>query len=132
MNSLLAVRILYVIAALYDGLLGLIFLVAAPAVYNWSGITPPNHWGYVHFSAGTLAIFGYMFLAIARRPIENRNLVPYGMLLKVCYVLTVTWHELHGGVPMMWIYFAVADTVFLALFCWSQGRLAAAAESKST
>lgn len=64
---------------------------------------------------------------IAQRPIDNRNLVPYGMLLKLCYVSTVCWHWFHGGIPVMWVYFAAADTVFFALFFWSVTQLKAAA-----
>ncbi|MEI6035601.1 MAG: hypothetical protein WCS65_15145 [Verrucomicrobiae bacterium] len=123
MKSLLPVRILYFLAAAYDGLLGLVFLAAAPGVFALVGIAPPNHWGYVHFAAGTLVIFAIMFLRIALKPIENRNLVDYGVLLKACYVLTVLWHEFHGGIPTVWKYFAVADLVFLALFLWSRRRL---------
>jgi predicted tellurium resistance membrane protein TerC len=119
MKSLLPVRLLYFAAAAYDGLLGLAFLIDAPRVYAWADITPPNHWGYIHFAAGLLAIFGLMFLMIALRPAANRNLVLYGILLKVCYVATVAWHHFHGGVPAMWIYFAVADAVFALLFAWS-------------
>jgi hypothetical protein len=127
MTSLLPVRVLYGIAAAYDGLLGLAFLVAAPQLYDYIGITPPNHWGYIHFAAGILVIFGVMFLAIARRPVDNRSLVTYGVLLKVCYVTTVVWHEAHGGVPPMWMYFAGADLVFGVLFLWSLGPIRSAA-----
>ena len=74
MKSLLPVRLLYAIAALYDGLLGLAFIVAAPQIFQLVAITPPNHWGYVHFAAGLLVIFGFMFLQIALRPVENRGL----------------------------------------------------------
>ena len=123
MKSLLPVRILYAIASVYDGLLGLVFIVAGAQVFDLAGITPPNHWGYVHFAAGILVIFGYMFLMIALHPVENRNLITYGILLKVCYVGTVGWYWYHGGVPAMWKYFAGADTVFAALFFWSMVRL---------
>lgn len=123
MKSLLSIRILYVLAAAYDGLLGLAFLLAAPRVFAWVGITPPNHWGYIHFAAGTLVIFALMFGQIARKPLENKNLVIYGILLKACYILTVLWHESHGGVPRIWTWFAAADLVFLLLFLWSRGRL---------
>ena len=102
MKSLQPIRALYGVAAAYDGLLGLAFIVAAPQIYAWVGITPPNHWGYIHFAAGMLVIFGYMFLEIARRPVENRNLVPYGILLKFCYIATVAWHWSHGGIPDLW------------------------------
>jgi hypothetical protein len=126
MKSLASVRVLYLVAAAYDGLLGLAFLAAGPAIFAQAGITPPNHWGYVHFSAGILVIFGYLFLNIALRPVENRNLVIYGILLKVCYIATVSWYAVNGGVPTLWLYFAVADVVFLVLFIWSKGRLSGA------
>lgn len=129
MKSLLPIRILYALAAAYDGLLGLAFLVAGPQLFDSLGITPPNHWGYVHFSAGLLVIFGYMFFTIARRPVENRNLVVYGILLKCCYVATVAWHTHLGSVPAIWKYFAVADVVFGVLFLWSLMPLASAARA---
>ncbi len=131
MKSLTLIRIFYAIAGLYDGLLGLAFLVAAPTIFGRMGITPPNHWGYIHFSAGMLVIFGVMFLMIARRPVENRNLVPYGVLLKICYVATVCWHWHFGGIPDMWKYFAAADTLFAIGFVWTLLELVAMARSSA-
>jgi hypothetical protein len=125
------VRALYLIAAAYDGLLGLAFLLAGPSVFEAAGITPPNHWGYVHFGAGVLVIFGYMFLRIALDPVAGRNLIPYGILLKACYVGTVCWHEWHGGIPRLWLYFAVADFAFLLLFVWSLTRIPVSPSSTS-
>ncbi|MGD1031558.1 MAG: hypothetical protein ABSA05_10490 [Opitutaceae bacterium] len=119
MKSLSSVRTLFGIAAAYDGLLGLAFLAAGPGIYSHFQITPPNHWGYVHFSAGILVIFGWMFLEIARKPVESRNLVPYGILLKICYVATVAWYWVNGDVPAMWKWFAAADAIFAVLFVWS-------------
>ena len=76
---------LFLVAALYDGLLGLAFLVAAEWIFQTARVPPPNHLGYVQFPGAILLVFGIMFAAIARRPRENRNLIPYGILLKVCY-----------------------------------------------
>jgi hypothetical protein len=119
MKSLSSIRVLYVIAAAYDGLLGLAFLAAGPQIFARLQITPPNHWGYVHFSAGVLVIFGWMFLEIARKPLESRNLVTYGILLKACYVATVGWYWVNGDIPALWKVFAAADTLFALLFIWS-------------
>lgn len=132
MKTLMPIRILYAIASAYDGILGLMFLVAGPKIFELAGITPPNHWGYVHFAAGILVIFGYMFLMIALRPVENCNLITYGILLKVCYVGTVGWHWYQGGVPAMWKYFAVADVAFAVLFFWSMVRVEEMMPSKTT
>ncbi len=125
MKSLLPIRILYAVAAVYDGLLGLAFIFAAPAVFAFAGVTPPNHWGYVHFAAGTLVIFALMFFRIAQDPVGRCGLVIYGVLLKACYVATVAWHEFHGGVPPVWKVFAACDAVFLVLFLLSFVRLKA-------
>ena len=65
MKSPLPIRILFFVSFAYDGLLGLAFIFAAPTIFELAGITPPNHWGYVHFAAGTLVIFAWMFLQIA-------------------------------------------------------------------
>ena len=119
MKSLLPVRILFYVSAAYDGLLGLAFLLAGPQLYQWVGITPPNHWGYVHFAAAVLVLFGYMFLRVALHPLVERNLILFGIQLKICYVGTVAWHWAHDGLPMLWKYFAVADVGFALLFCWS-------------
>ena len=131
MNSLATIRILYGLAAAYDGLLGLAFLVAGPQLFDCLGITPPNHWGYVHFSAGLLVVFGCMFLAIARRPVDNRNLVFYGVLLKICYISTVVWHSYQGGVPLIWKQFALADVGFAFCFLWSLKPITLAARTRT-
>jgi hypothetical protein len=110
---------LFVIAALYDGLLGILFLFAGAAVFQWFQITPPNHFGYVQFPAALLIVFALMFLAIARDPPGNRKLIPYGMLLKVSYCSVVFFHWFTAGIPGMWKPFAVIDLVFLLLFAWA-------------
>lgn len=131
MNSLRPVRLLFFVSSAYDGLLGFAFLFAAPTLFALTDITPPNHWGYVHFAAGTLVIFALIFLQIALKPVENLDLVIYGVLLKACYIGTVAWHALTGSIPVLWILFAVADLVFLALFLWARWRLHAVATAQS-
>jgi hypothetical protein len=120
---------LYALAAAYDGLLGLAFIVGGSRLYARFGIMPPNHWGYVDFAAGTLVIFALMFLAIACHPVENRNLAPYGILLKVCYISTTGWYWGHGDVPALFKYFLGADAVFLVLFIMSLASLRPAGAS---
>jgi hypothetical protein len=66
------------------------------------------------FPAALLIVFALMFLAVARNPVANRNLIPYGMLLKVSYCGVIFFHWFASGMPDMWKPFAVADLVFLA------------------
>jgi len=113
------VSLLFYISALYDSVLGLAFLFAAPAVFEWCGVTPPNHFGYVQFPGALLIVFAVMYLAIARNPIANRNLMPYGMLLKVSYCGVAFYYWFSAGIPGMWKPFAVIDLIFLVLFVWA-------------
>lgn len=118
-----AITWLFVIAALYDGVLGIVFLVAGQAVFSWHNVTPPNHFGYVQFPGALLIIFALMFLAVARNPVVNRNLIPYGIMLKISYCGVVFSYWFRTGLPDMWKPFAVFDLVFLALFVWAYSVL---------
>jgi len=118
-----SVRPLFIIAGLYDGVLGLAFLFFAPAVFDRFNVTPPNHFGYVHFPALLLLVFALMFFAIAADPWRNRNLIPYGILLKASYCATVGWHWLDAGVPWMWKPFFILDLLFLIAFIWAYRKI---------
>jgi len=120
---------LFVFAAIYDGFFGLVFLTSAGAIFERFGVTPPNHVGYVQFPAALLVIFALMFFAIAMNPERNRNLIPYGMLLKVAYCAIVFWHWAAGGIPNMWKPLAFCDLVFLVLFALAYRATGGAAET---
>jgi hypothetical protein len=119
MKSTRPIAALFLIAALYDGCLGLLFLFAPALVYRWASVTPPNHWAYVQFPASLLMIFGFMFVRIARDPIRNRNLIVYGVLLKVSYCAIALWYWYSAGIPGLWKPFAIIDFVMAVLFLLS-------------
>jgi len=117
------ISLLFVLAAVYDGVLGAVFLLHPAMPYEMAKITPPNHWGYVQFPAALLIVFAVMFLAVAARPVTNRNLIPYGILLKAAYCGVVFYYWLTSGLPFMWKPFAVADLAFAVLFVWAYAAL---------
>jgi hypothetical protein len=119
MNREPAVKGLFVFAALYDGILGLFFLFFGSAVFEWFRVTPPNHFGYVQFPAALLIVFALMFFAVARNPSGNRNLIPYGILLKVSYCVVTCFHWFTAGIPDMWKPFTIIDLIFIVLFVWA-------------
>ncbi len=116
MKRNLFARILFAISAVYDGVLGAAFLLAPAVVYEWFKVPEPDHWGYVQFPAAILIVFALMFVAIAVRPVRNRNLIPFGALLKIAYAGVVGFHWFTAGLPDMWKPFVVCDVVFLILF----------------
>ncbi len=123
------VKGLFVIAALYDGILGLLFLLFPGLAFQIFEVVPPNHMAYVQFPAILLLIFAAMFYRVSRDPVANRFVMLYGVALKTGYSGLVFYYMLTTGVPAMWVPWAWADLVFLVLFLMSwnfTGRLASA------
>lgn len=117
--SLSPIRWLFGIAALYDGVLGLGFFLLPRWIFDLAAVTPPNHFGYVRFPAALLVVFAAMFLAVALDPRAQRNLIPFGAMLKVSYCLVTFYYWARYDVPAMWKPFAIIDLVFLMLFIWA-------------
>jgi hypothetical protein len=120
------IKAFFVIAGLYDGVLGIAFLFFSGAIFQGFGVEPPNHPAYVQFPALLLLIFAAMFFRIARDPVGNRDLILYGVALKVAYSGMTFWYQLAGGIPFMWVPWAWADLAFLVLFlvAWKSLRQA--------
>ena len=110
------IKAFFLLSGLYDGLLGIVFFLFPAQIFRMAAVTPPNHYGYVQFSALLLIVFGAMFLRIAADPVTRREQMLYGMGLKASYVSLVLWYQLRGGVPALWIPWAWIDAVFLVLF----------------
>ena len=119
MRTKRAITTLFIVAAIYDGLLGVAFLFGSGALFRWFGVTPPNHPGYVQFPAALLIVFAVMFMAIAMNPVRNRNLIPYGIMLKASYCGVILFHWFAAGLPGMWKPFCIFDLVFLVAFAWA-------------
>jgi len=122
----------FFLSFVYDGVLGVAFLLAWQRVFAWYDVPVPNHPGYIQFPAILLIVFALLYLAVAREPEANRNLIPYGIGLKLAYTIVVFGHWFSGGIPGMWKPFAVADLAFLALFVWAYAHLRPAPSSSIT
>lgn len=122
----------FVVAGLYDAVLGVAFLFFAGAIFQWFGVEPPNHVAYVTFPALLLLIFAAMFFRVAADPVKNRELILYGACLKVAYSGSAFWYQATTGVPFMWIPWAWADLVFLALFIVAWRSLGTGSTSRSS
>src|SRR2546421_2820371 len=90
--TLSTIRLLFVIAGVYDFVIGLAFLFFGPQLFDSTGVPHPNHWGYVQFGSLLLVIFGTMFFTVAYDPVANRNFMQYGMLLKLSYTGLVAYY----------------------------------------
>ena len=59
------IRVVFIIAGIYDGMLGMVFLFMPEAIFAFYAVTPPNHMAYIEFPAFLLVIFAIMFFRIA-------------------------------------------------------------------
>lgn len=124
-----AVRLLFGIAGVYNSAIGLVFLCFGPQVFDAAGVPYPNHWGYVQFASLLLIVFGVMFFAVAHDPTANRNLIPYGMLLKLSYAGLVAYYWVTTDCPLLFKPFAIIDGLMLLLFVLVYNRRHAPGDS---
>lgn len=106
----------FVFAALYDFVLGVLFLLAWRQCYGMFNIEPPNHPAYIQFAAAVVATFGIGFWYVARAPERNRDIIKLGVLLKLAYSGIVLSYWFQGRMPSMWVPFAWIDLGFLVAF----------------
>lgn len=121
--SLKTIKGVFWVVALYDLVLGLVFGLFYPTIYTRFGVQLPNHPGYVQLSALLIFIFGLGFYLIARNPVQNRDMVLLGILMKLGFCLVVFGHLIFDSVPPIYIPFAVLDFIFLVLFLPSYAAL---------
>jgi hypothetical protein len=110
------IRALFIVAGVYDGVLGAAFLIVPAQLFRLFDVIPPNHFGYVKFPALLLLVFAAMFFTMAGNAVKYRSLMPFGMGLKIAYCGTIFSYALTTGIPGMWLPWAWADLAFLVLF----------------
>jgi len=121
--SLKAVKTLFLVAALYDLILGFVFGLFFKPIYTGFAAELPNHAGYIQLAAAYIFIFGIGFLWVSRNPQANTPLISLGILMKLAFVIVVFGHLLFDTIPVFYIPFAVLDLVFLVLFIMARGAL---------
>lgn len=110
------IRPLFVFAALYDVVLGVVVGLAFKPIMSRFGIALPNHDAYIQLPAALVAVFGIGFWLVARAPRERRDLIALGILMKLAYGGIVLGHAAAGNMPAMWTWFAWADLAFALAF----------------
>jgi hypothetical protein len=119
------IRPLFWLAALYDGVLGAVFLAAPSWVFTQFNVAPPNHFAYVQFPAALLVIFALIFAVIASDPSGNRRQILYGILLKVAYCSIAGYYWATADIPVIWKPFFWIDLAMGLLFVVAYATLGA-------
>jgi hypothetical protein len=110
------IRLLFLVAAVYDIVLGVGFALCFKPVYEWFGIELPNHPAYVQLPGLLIAIFGVGFLFVSASPLRNRSIVVLGILMKLTFSGLTFGHWLFDSIPVVYVVFAICDALFAVLF----------------
>jgi hypothetical protein len=110
-------RALFVVAAVYDIVLGIAFFFLYGPIFAVLAIPLPPNTSYIHITAAFVFVQGVGYGLVARDLARNHDLVRLGVIYKGIYV-AVALYELALGqlISDVFLWFAVFDFMFLVLF----------------
>jgi hypothetical protein len=131
--SLNAIKKLFLVAALYDIILGIVFAVLFKPVYAAFGAALPNNDGYIQLLALLIFTFGVGFYLIYRNPVQNRQFTILAIMMKLSFGVVVFGHLVFDAIPIPQIYIPLAtiDLLFVPFFAVSYSSLKKLAVSET-
>jgi hypothetical protein len=108
-------RALFVTAACFNLVVGLLALCAYPLAARLLALTdPPTVW--LHLVAATVLIFGVAYWLVAKQPQRYRPFVGLGAAGKLAFAAIIYYHWLAGDAPARLAMLVSVDVVFALLF----------------
>ena len=115
-----AIRLVFLLCAVYDVVLGLLFATAFKSIYRLLNMGPPPIDYCAELAALLVFVFGVCFYYVYRDPERNRDMMVLGMLMKAVFAGVMFGNMARppagGFVPPVFIVFAAIDIVWLVLF----------------
>jgi hypothetical protein len=117
----------FLIAALYDGLLGLAFFFLYNPLFSMFDITLPNNTSYIHLTAAFVFVQGVGYWFVFQDPEGNHGIVKLGIVYKGVFALLAAYYWAIGQLlHPIFALFGILDVLFLIGFVLflmsSQGR----------
>jgi len=110
-------KTLFLVAALYDGILGLLFFFFYKPVFDALGIPLPDNASYIHLTAGFIFVQGVGYWLVYRDMLKNVDIVKIGVVYKAIYSGVALYYLAIGQLlDAVFAWFAAFDLGFLALF----------------
>lgn len=108
---------LFLTAAFYDFILGILFLFFYKPFFNALSISLPPNPSYLSLSAAFVFVIGIAYFIIYKDINTNRGLVVVGTIFKFAYVAVGLFYLAIHMVPhMVFILLALFDAIFGILF----------------
>lgn len=111
---------LFLLAAIYDLILGLVFIFFSGAAFNLIGIPDklPEFTGYLSLIGAFLFVIGIAYFLIYRGDLQkNLDLILIGLLYKIAYCSIAFYYTLIGDIPhiIFFALFGVLDLIMVIL-----------------
>ena len=107
----------FLVAALYDMVLGALFVVAGESILRAIGMALPPHVAYIELAAIFIFIQGLGYWLVYRDPWANLGLVRMGVAYKAGYAGLAFYYLAIGKLPsLFFIPWAIIDVLFLLGF----------------
>ena len=110
-------RAFFLVAALYDIVLGLVFVVAGERILSAIGMALPPHVAYIQLAAVFIFVQGLSYWLAYRDPLGNLGIVRVGVAYKAAYAGLAAWYLVIGALPsVFFVPWAIIDLGFLVGF----------------
>jgi len=110
-------RAFFLVAALYDIVLGLVFVVAGERILSAIGMALPPHVAYIQLAAVFVFVQGLSYWLAYRDPLGNLGIVRVGVAYKAAYAGLAAWYLIIGALPsVFFVPWAIIDLGFLVGF----------------
>ena len=111
-------RGLFLVAAIYDLILGTAFFFFYKPVYAYFNITLPTYPMYLQMAAVFVIAMGAGYYFIYRNLYRNIDLVKLGIVYKLAYSGLTGYFYFADLANITFFWFAIIDAIFLVLFVW--------------
>lgn len=110
-------RILFLIAALYDFILGFVFFAFMRFFLEDIFKLPlPNYPAFFQAAAAFVFVMGIGFYFVYRNMYRNIDIVKVGIVFKLVYTGLAFYHVFFKGMPWIFSVFGFLDLIFIVFF----------------
>ena len=110
-------RAFFLLAALYDLLLGAAFVIFGEQLLSAIGMQLPPHVAYIQLAAIFIFVQGLSYALVYGDPLANLGIVRVGVAYKAAYAGLALWYLVIGLLPsVFFLPWAAIDLIFLVGF----------------
>jgi len=110
-------RILFLVAALYDFVLGFAFFIGMTYFFeNIFKIPGPNYPAFSQAAAAFVFVMGIGFYFVYRNLYRNIDIVTLGIVFKLVYTALAFYYVFIVGMPWIFSVFGFLDLIFIVFF----------------